>query len=93
MNLFSSFALVFEYYAISGIIWENSKTDPPEKPTAKLLKELKKMTYIKMHFQIRKRAKLLLVNPFNKGEGPTCRYSFSAVSKALMLSNGAFFAE
>ena len=37
---------------------ENSKTDPPEKPNAKLLKELKKMIYIKMHFQIRKRAKL-----------------------------------
>ena len=92
MNLFSSFALVFEYCAISGI-WEMTKTDPPEKPNAKLLKELKKMIYIKMHFQIRKRAKLLLVNPFNKGEGPTCRYSFSAVSKALMLSNGAFFAE
>ena len=57
MNLFSSFALGFEYWAILGI-WENSKTDPPEKPTAKLLKELKKMIYIKMHFQIRNQAKL-----------------------------------
>ena len=29
----------------------------------------------------------------NKKRRPTCRNSFSAVSKALMLSNGAFFAE
>lgn len=63
MNPFSSFAVGFEYWAILGI-WENSKTDPPEKPTAKLLKELKKMTYINLHFQIRKRAKLLLIITF-----------------------------
>ena len=37
---------------------ERSKTDPSAKPTAKLLKELKKMIYIKMHFQIRNQAKL-----------------------------------
>ena len=57
MNLCNSFALVFQYCAISGI-WEMTKIDHCAKPNAKLLKELKKMIYIKMHFQIRKRAKL-----------------------------------
>ena len=57
MNLFTRFALVFEYCAISGI-WEITKTDPCAKPNAKLLKEWKKMIYIKMHFQIRNQAKL-----------------------------------
>ena len=41
-----------------------------------------------------KRFTLLHLTAFsNKKRRPTCRNSFSAVSKALMLSNGAFFAE